>query len=172
MLCVLYGQVYKIQKGTFERDGETRSYVSFRLGIPKPYKTQKEVDGETRAVREKTFVSCRIFNGMADIFAQNVREGQWVQLIGHFAENNFTRDVDVEHPQTGKIFTVGVPTRELQFIVQNFYFAGSAPQQQQQQDGKPRLKLVAREKEAEPVPVAVAAEDNPFEEFEEGDVPF
>jgi hypothetical protein len=132
----LIGQVFNFESGTYEKkvDGkkEERKWIKFRLGMEKPYKVEKVINGEKQMVREKTFITAKAFNGLAETleewFSGEENKGRWIQLFGHYEENKYDSKVEVEHPENeDAILELEIPQLRLEFIISQFAFVGPAP---------------------------------------------
>lgn len=154
MTQMLIGQVYNVVGSDYNKTvngvKEKRRRVEFRLGQDKPYKVQKVIDGETREVREKTFITVKCFNGLSETiesyFGGEENKGRWIQLTGHFEENKYDKEVEIEDPENeGRVLAFDVPVSRLEFIVSGFSFIGSMPEQKQKPkestDGKNKVKV-------------------------------
>lgn len=156
MVQILIGQVYNVVGNDYTKTvngvKETRRRVEFRLGQDKPYKVQKVIDGETKEVREKTFITAKCFNGLSETIEQyyggEENKGRWIQLEGHFEENKYDKEVEIEDPENeGRVLVFDVPTSRLEFIVSGFSFIGPAPdvpnkpKADGKKDGKAKVKV-------------------------------
>lgn len=155
MTQTLIGQVYNVVGSDYNKTvngvKEKRRRVEFRLGQDKPYKVQKVIDGESREVREKTFITIKCFNGLSETIEQyfggDENKGRWIQLFGHYETNEYNKEVEIEDPEhEGRVLAFDVPTSRLEFIVSSFSFVGPAPdvpkpKAEAKKDGKAVVKV-------------------------------
>lgn len=155
MVTPLIGQVYNLEGFDYDRTvnkvKEKHRRVEFRLGQDKPYKVKKIVQGEEKEVREKTFITCKCFTAIAETletyFGGEENKGRWIQIMGHFEENAWDKEVEIEDPENpGRVLVMDVPTKRLEFIISSFSFIGEPPappaeKKQTTSDGKAKVKV-------------------------------
>lgn len=166
----------------YKKDGEERRRVTFRVGMDKPYKVQKKINGETKEVREKTFVSAKCFNGLSETLEQyfggDDNKGRWIQVFGHYELEEFERTVEVDDPEDAdSVLELPVKTQQLVFYVSNFSFVGPAPEQGDKPAKKEEKKGgVVRKKKKDSGVDAKDAEasvkNNDSEDISDEDAPF
>lgn len=139
MLQTLTGQVFSMEDGKFKKSvqgggTEDRTWVRFRLGADKPYKEEVQVaGGGTEELRQKTFITVKAFNGLADTiktyFGGEENKGKWIQVFGHWEEEEYNQKVDVDNPaNANEVLELEIPVKRLVFMVSHFNFIGPAPQ--------------------------------------------
>lgn len=174
----LIGQVYNMEGFDYKKDGEDRRRVTFRIGIDKPYKVQRKINGETRDVREKTFISAKCFNGLSETlekyFGGDDNKGRWIQLHGHYEEEEFERTIEVDDPEDSEsVLELPVKTKQLVFYVSSFSFIGPAPEQAERPAKKEEKKGVVRKKKKNAgVSANDAEKDLNTEEVHDDEAPF
>lgn len=129
----LIGQVYSVEGFDYKKNGEDRRRVVFRLGMDKPYKVEKKIDGENKQVREKTFITAKCFNGLSEsieeYFGGEDNKGRWIMLTGHYETEEFEKTVEIDHPEDEDVvIELPVKTQQLVFMVDGFSFIGPAPE--------------------------------------------
>ncbi|MNQ54369.1 hypothetical protein D3C85_684350 [compost metagenome] len=139
MLQTLTGQVFSMEDGKFKKSvagggTEERTWIRFRLGADKPYKEEVQVaGGGTEEMRQKTFITTKAFNGLADTIKQyfggDENKGKWIQVFGHWEEETYNQKVDVDNPaNANEVLELEIPVKRLVFMVSHFNFIGPAPQ--------------------------------------------
>lgn len=141
----LIGQVYSVEGFDFKKNGEDRRRVVFRLGMDKPYKVEKTIDGEKKEVREKTFITCKCFNGLSEsieeYFGGEDNKGRWIMLSGHYETEEFEKTVEIDHPEDEEVvIELPVKVQQLVFIVDGFSFIGNAPERSGESKPKEKKK--------------------------------
>lgn len=141
----LIGQVYNVEGFDYKKNGEDRRRVVFRLGMDKPYKVEKTINGEKKEVREKTFITAKCFNGLSEsieeYFGGEDNKGRWIQLFGHYETEEFEKTVEIDHPEDEDVvIELPVKVQQLVFIVDGFNFIGPAPEQSTESKPKEKKK--------------------------------
>lgn len=167
----LIGQVYSVEGSDFKKNGEDRRRVAFRIGMDKPYKVEKTINGEKKSVREKTFVTAKCFNGISETieeyFGGEENKGRWIMVTGHYEEEEFERTVEIEHPEDEDIIIeLPVKTKQLVFFVDGFSFIGPAPDQESKSAPKKEKKKVQFKKKGDSAKSKTSA-DSAQKELEE-----
>lgn len=175
---ILIGQVYNMEGFDYKKNGEDRRRVTFRLGMDKPYKVEKTINGEKKEVREKTFITGKCFNGLSETlekyFAGDDNKGRWIQVSGHYEEEEFEREIEIEHPEDENLLLeLPVKTKQLVFIVSNFAFVGPAPdiESKPKPTGNSKTKVKVKTKVKDGVNADDAQKDLATDDTEE-DAPF
>lgn len=175
---ILLGQVYSLEGFDYKKNGEDRRRVVFRLGMDKPYKVEKTINGEKKSVREKTFVTAKCFNGLSETieeyFGGSDNKGRWIQIRGHWEEEEFEVTQEIDHPEDEDIvIELPVKVKQLVFIVSGFSFIGEAPEQSEkpkQEKGKKKTIQFKKKSDKKEKPSADDAKKelaNDTEETEE-----
>lgn len=151
---ILIGQVYSIEGFDFKKNGEDRRRIVFRLGMDKPYKVEKVIDGEKKSVREKTFITCKCFNGLSETieeyYSGDENKGRWIQLTGHYETEEFEKTVEIDHPEDEDVvIELPVKVQQLVFMVDGFSFIGDAPVQQEKPSKEKKKKTVQFKKKSD-----------------------
>jgi hypothetical protein len=179
----LIGQVYNMEGFNYKKDGEERRRVTLRIGMDKPYKVTKTINGEKKEVREKTFVSAKCFNGLSETlekyFAGDDNKGRWIQVFGHYEEEEFERTIEVDDPEDAdSVLELPVKTKQLVFYISQFAFVGPAPEQADKPAKKEEKKggIVRKKKKSDGVDAKSAEKElsNPTdgEDISDEDAPF
>lgn len=180
MTQILIGEVYNVEGSDYTKTingvKEKRRRVQFRLGRNKPYKVQKTINGEKKDVYEKTFITCKCFNGLSETIEQYFggdNKGRWIQLEGYYEENKYDKTVEVADPENeNRILEFDVPTVRLEFIVTGFSFIGPAPEAKEKKekssgDGKAKVRVKTKSDGS-----GTSAADAEAEVLDDDDAPF
>lgn len=177
---VLIGQVYNVEGADYKKNGEDRRRVTFRLGMAKPYK--EKVDGEEK--RRSTFITVKCFNGLSETIEQyfggDENKGRWIQLRGHFEEEEFDQMQEIDHPDDDElVIELPVKIKQLVFMVSGFSFIGEAPSTERKPAStkakdkkKPVFKKKSDKSGTKSKPSAKEAEEELADDIEDDEAPF